>query len=370
MKKISIVAIAFSFLSCCTLRAQVTTPSGLFDAVVKRNVKVARRYLLSDSSLAFSYPMGAGASLIHFAAMFPLLPLRRGESDGPGIVSLLLDWGVSADDTNGNGGGTPLNAAAAMGHVAIAKLLLRKHANINSLNSKRMTPLMEAAEDGYPKVVKLLLDNGADISTKDYEGKTALDWSEEPPEDDNFKHTPEVNARYKLVKRLLSDFHKKIGNSKINEQTFQDQNHNTIFTVSNNGTIRDSTHKVVGSVNENRDYDYVIRNAQNNIIGRITSINEILDGDPGGVSGYCDFVDQVQIGYSSKLGVIGIREHCMQDVGLCHTWWVYNYDSGFDDAKFGDDISIYDANSNLRGYVKGISNKYWIVAILEFFFGK
>ncbi|KAI1377192.1 hypothetical protein F4677DRAFT_459094 [Hypoxylon crocopeplum] len=66
-------------------------------------------------------------------------------------------------------GQTPLTWAAEHGHVAVARRLLEKGANIEAKDIVGCTPLYEAAYMGREAVVLLLLDNGAsmEIVTKD-----------------------------------------------------------------------------------------------------------------------------------------------------------------------------------------------------------
>jgi ankyrin repeat protein len=69
---------------------------------------------------------------------------------------------------------TPLNKAAAKGHVEIAEYLIERGANINTKDAYGMTPLMKAADNGDLNMVKLLIAKGADINVKSLENKTAL----------------------------------------------------------------------------------------------------------------------------------------------------------------------------------------------------
>ncbi|HET6399932.1 MAG TPA: hypothetical protein VFH95_00890, partial [Candidatus Kapabacteria bacterium] len=98
-------------------------------------------------------------------------------------------------------------------------------------------------------------------------------------------------------------------------------------------------------------------------------LDQILNGDSG-IIGYCKFWDISQKGISNKYWVIKIDEFRTTDVGLQAIWYVHSDDIDYYDPRPNVTSVIYDAKSNVRGYTKGISNKYWIVAILEFFFGK
>ena len=77
-------------------------------------------------------------------------------------------------------GWTPLHYAAsneAPGSVAMVRLLLEHHAYIDAESPNRTTPLMMAAHYGNPAVVKLLLEEGADSSVKNEKGLTAIDFA-------------------------------------------------------------------------------------------------------------------------------------------------------------------------------------------------
>jgi hypothetical protein len=62
---------------------------------------------------------------------------------------------------------TPLHAAAHLGHLEIAELLLRHGADVNARGDGGDTPLHEAANNGHVEVVELLLKHGADIEAED-----------------------------------------------------------------------------------------------------------------------------------------------------------------------------------------------------------
>lgn len=77
-------------------------------------------------------------------------------------------------------GWTPLHYAAsneAPGSIAMVRLLLEHHAYIDAESPNRTTPLMMAAHYGNPVVVKLLLEEGADSSVKNEKGLTAIDFA-------------------------------------------------------------------------------------------------------------------------------------------------------------------------------------------------
>ena|GEM_PF-1685154 len=69
---------------------------------------------------------------------------------------------------------TPLHWAARMGHLDVAKLLLRHGALVGSRTSRGMTPLHMAAFRGHASMTALLLDNGATVTATDSFGASPL----------------------------------------------------------------------------------------------------------------------------------------------------------------------------------------------------
>ena len=102
-------------------------------------------------------------------------PLVKAAADGNvATVTRLLAAGSSPDSHNDDGL-TALNWAAYAGHAAVVRLLLAKHAAVDShANAEGWTPLMNAAAGGYNDVVTLLLTAGADVNAKSTSGATAL----------------------------------------------------------------------------------------------------------------------------------------------------------------------------------------------------
>ncbi|MGE0099467.1 MAG: ankyrin repeat domain-containing protein [Hydrogenophaga sp.] len=78
-------------------------------------------------------------------------------------------------------GWTPLHYAATHAGAespAIVRLLLENHAYIDAESPNRTTPLMMAAHYGNPGVVKLLLEEGADPLLKNQKGLSAIDFAQ------------------------------------------------------------------------------------------------------------------------------------------------------------------------------------------------
>jgi ankyrin repeat protein len=61
---------------------------------------------------------------------------------------------------------TPLDWAAARGHMAVADELIRRGAFVNAADGAGRTPLHLAAQNGHLELVKLLVKRGADVGAK------------------------------------------------------------------------------------------------------------------------------------------------------------------------------------------------------------
>lgn len=99
------------------------------------------------------------------------------------IVRLLLEHNANVHARNGNGE-TALMVAAKYNdgwgldrRVAIASLLLKHGANIEAQCLFGLTPIIWASRVGNTELVKLLLLENANADTRDFEGRSALDWS-------------------------------------------------------------------------------------------------------------------------------------------------------------------------------------------------
>jgi ankyrin repeat protein len=90
---------------------------------------------------------------------------------------------VNAAPSKGLRGGTALQAAAAVGDVAMVEYLLRKGAEVNApaVLDNGVTALQAAAIKGYLRVAQILLEHGADIDApaSPDNGRTAIDGAAE-----------------------------------------------------------------------------------------------------------------------------------------------------------------------------------------------
>ena len=84
-------------------------------------------------------------------------------------------------------GWTPLHYAATNGHVEVMRLLLDSSAFVDAESPNGTTPLMMAAQYGNGAAVKLLLDKGAQAMQKNKQGLTALDFAQRASRPDAIK---------------------------------------------------------------------------------------------------------------------------------------------------------------------------------------
>jgi ankyrin repeat protein len=189
------------FCAVATLgAAQAATPAELakfFKAVQLDDEKTVRNMLVATINPNQINPIGGEPALV--------LALREGSMR---VFEVLLEHpatGLETPAINGNTalmmaafkrnmpavqallakgarierpGWTALHYAAAGGADDIARLLIRRGAQIDPtspLESGKFTPLMMAAREGKESTVRLLLEAGADASRKNSEGYTAAE---------------------------------------------------------------------------------------------------------------------------------------------------------------------------------------------------
>ena len=135
---------------------------GLIMAVAEPSPKVAE-VLIQAKGINVNFLNSAGESALMYAALKGHLALAK---------SL-----ISKDADVNKTGWTPLHYAATNGHVDVIRLLLENHAFVDASSPNGSTPLMLAAQYGTPQAVQLLLDEGAEPLQKNQQGLTALDFA-------------------------------------------------------------------------------------------------------------------------------------------------------------------------------------------------
>jgi ankyrin repeat protein len=141
----------------------------VFEAAATGRVNHAVRILARKPELANAYSAD-GFQPLALAAYF-------GQTE---VVEFLLHAGAEINSLSRNDvQATPLNSAAAGGHVEAMRLLLEYGADPNACQGGGVTSLHIAAQNGNLQAVLLLLHNGADLRLKNNTGKTALDLARE-----------------------------------------------------------------------------------------------------------------------------------------------------------------------------------------------
>jgi len=101
-----------------------------------------------------------------------------------GSAEYLLDKRADLDASAKNETGyTALTGAVSQNHNEVAKLLLKKGANVNHQYEGGFTPLMHAAFAENVELVNPLLENGADPNARNGEGKTPFIFAREKGHD-------------------------------------------------------------------------------------------------------------------------------------------------------------------------------------------
>ena len=92
----------------------------------------------------------------------------------------LIERGVDINAVARNMTGfNALTGAVASNHTEIAKLLVKRGAQVNYRYEGGFSPLMGASENGNVELVNFLLANGADPNAKTKDGKTSMSFAKE-----------------------------------------------------------------------------------------------------------------------------------------------------------------------------------------------
>jgi len=119
--------------------------------------------LLSILLLLVHIPIVSHAAAINDTAM-------RGDV---AAITAALDAGAGVDESGGPA--TPLYLAVRGGHLAAAKLLIERGADVNAADDKGQTALHLSVASAEDSVVKLLAARGANLEARDGGGRTPLD---------------------------------------------------------------------------------------------------------------------------------------------------------------------------------------------------
>jgi ankyrin repeat protein len=149
--------------------ADKTVALTIFEASATGKFNNIIRMLARDPQLVNSYaedgfqPLGLACYFGHFEA-----------------AEYLVKAGAPINSPSRNGlNASPIQSAAAAGHVKIVKMLLENRADPNVREQGGYTPLHAAAQNGDEGMIRALLYGGADLNVKSTDGKTPLDLARE-----------------------------------------------------------------------------------------------------------------------------------------------------------------------------------------------
>jgi len=140
---------------------------------------------LADSALkAAEALLNAPGIDVNFLNLEDESPLMFAALNGHlALAKKLIDKEADVNKT----GWTPLHYAATNGHVEIMRLLLENNAFVDAESPNGTTPLMMAAQYGTGDAVKLLLDEGAQSQQTNKQGLMALDFAQRASRPDAIK---------------------------------------------------------------------------------------------------------------------------------------------------------------------------------------
>ncbi len=140
----------------------------LLQAASLGSVNDVKVFLRRDPE-AIRRPNAIGLYPIHLAA-------DQGRSE---VIPILLAAGADVNTPHPEVRATPLQYAAAGGHLDAVRTLLDAGAKIDAVDSVGRTPLMWAASKGNEEVVQELLKRGADAKSTTNTGWTAQRYAEQ-----------------------------------------------------------------------------------------------------------------------------------------------------------------------------------------------
>jgi len=145
------------------------TELDIFEASTLGKLDRAKSLIDRNPSLASAYSPD-GFALVALAAY-----LGQKETTEY-LISKGADVNAVARNTTGF---TALTGAVANNHTEIAKLLVKRGAQVNYQYEGGFTPLMGASENGNIELVRFLLANGADPNAKTGDGKSPMSFANE-----------------------------------------------------------------------------------------------------------------------------------------------------------------------------------------------
>jgi len=169
--------------------ADKTVALTIFEAAATGKINNILRLLARDPQLVNAYmedgfqPLGLAAYFGHFES-----------------AEYLVKAGAPVNSPSRNDlKATPLQSAAAAGHVKIVEMLIKYRADTNVQEQGGYTALHAAAQNGDQATIRALLYGGADLTMRSEDGKTPLDLALEKGHGEAAKLLQEgITKRFKL----------------------------------------------------------------------------------------------------------------------------------------------------------------------------
>ena len=131
----------------------------IFESAITGRIERVRAFLKQNPALVKAYSPD-GWTALH---------LNWGHLD---IINLLLDHGADINAVSRNHfAASPLLGAVAFRKIEVARLLLKRGANVNCCGEEGGSPMHEAAGTGQLNFAELLLSHGANINAKNDKGE-------------------------------------------------------------------------------------------------------------------------------------------------------------------------------------------------------
>jgi len=141
----------------------------IFEASVLGKLERVKNLVDHDPSIANSYSPDGFTPVA--------LTAYLGQKD---VTEYLILKGANVNAIAKNATGfTALTGAIANNHAEIAKILVKRGADVNHRYEGGVSPLMEASMNGNIELVNFLLENGADPNAKTKDGKSSISFARE-----------------------------------------------------------------------------------------------------------------------------------------------------------------------------------------------
>lgn len=167
MKKLLIIPLLFFILVFSSCEKPAQKYGSIFDAVNHMDTKAVEDFVQKDPKLVNETDDKGVPVLIY--------SITKGR---PAVAEILVNNGAEVnvrDPGNLSKDYTPLHWAAKLGNNDLARLLLDKGADPNSVNKAGETPLHLTASAGKTQMAIILIEKGANMTAKDAEGLTPMD---------------------------------------------------------------------------------------------------------------------------------------------------------------------------------------------------